>query len=221
MAYAAAARAIHTAFGPPQPGASQEEIPERPCHLKRRRGKGRNPSQDPDRLLREMRAGDQDLEGVSTPYGSLFKTCEAPSSEEGEKNEIYYLCPFGFLHYGCELSIPFGEFLEVTIDPSSTGFSLATPDVLDRGSSRASPGEPPKGRITIYGDEVTPGNNLRPDIARSYLAVYWTFLEFPEWFRNKQNGWFCACLVSELCTFEVSAHYSCTSSKGVMYLCTN
>jgi hypothetical protein len=42
----------------------------------------------------------------------------------------------------------------------------------------------------LYADEATPGNVHRPDKGRKFMAVYWTFREFPDWFRNGPAGWF-------------------------------
>ena len=38
-------------------------------------------------------------------------------------------------------------------------------------------------------DETRPGNVLRPDLARSYLAVYWCFMDLPGWFLASLPGW--------------------------------
>eukprot|EP00974_Lingulodinium_polyedra_P022899 2209521-Lingulodinium_polyedra.AAC.1 len=38
------------------------------------------------------------------------------------------------------------------------------------------------GSICIYSDEVQPGNVLRPDKGRSFLAVYWGVTELPDFF---------------------------------------
>ena len=44
-------------------------------------------------------------------------------------------------------------------------------------------------RLVLYADEFTPGNALRPDSGRSTCAVYYTFENFPEWWRCRQEGW--------------------------------
>ena len=45
-------------------------------------------------------------------------------------------------------------------------------------------------RVTLYMDDVRPGNQLRPDMGRTYYAWYWTMLDLPAWFRTSQFGWF-------------------------------
>ena len=51
------------------------------------------------------------------------------------------------------------------------------------------------GRIALYVDEVVPGNNLPPDHARAFYAWFWTFLEWPHWYRSRQFGWFDLCVM--------------------------
>ncbi len=58
---------------------------------------------------------------------------------------------------------------------------------LSPASHRA--GAPPA-RLALYSDEVVPGNIRRPDDARGYTAVYWTCLDFPDWYLSSPNGWF-------------------------------
>lgn len=49
----------------------------------------------------------------------------------------------------------------------------------------------PGGLLTIilYLDEATPGNQLRPDNGRACQCVFWSILEFPQWFRSRNLGW--------------------------------
>ena len=46
-------------------------------------------------------------------------------------------------------------------------------------------------RLAFYSDETTPGNVLRPDVAnrRKVQCIYWTFMEWPYWFRARPSGW--------------------------------
>jgi hypothetical protein len=51
-------------------------------------------------------------------------------------------------------------------------------------------------RIAFYCDGVKPGNVLRPDSGREFEAVYWTFMEFPDFFRTRSAfGWLPLCFV--------------------------
>ncbi len=53
-------------------------------------------------------------------------------------------------------------------------------------------------RIVLYLDGINPGNPLAPDPQRLLQAVYWTFLELPNWFLRRKDAWFCFSLVREL-----------------------
>jgi hypothetical protein len=148
---------------------------------------------------------DAELDHVVTPYGPLIKRLQAPSECEGEHEVIKYACPFAFLYYACELSSAFATFLETAIArPGLAGRNLPSSSNPDQ----AVPIVGPKARITLYFDEVTPGNNLRPDAGRSYLAVYWTFLEFPAWFRANQNGWFELCYIPVKVLWNIRGEHS-------------
>ena len=52
-------------------------------------------------------------------------------------------------------------------------------------------------RTIIYMDGVTPGNQTRPDCARTYEAIDWSVMEFPEWFRRDSRLWFTFAYVSK------------------------
>ena len=43
--------------------------------------------------------------------------------------------------------------------------------------------------VVYYLDKAKPGHYSRPDTARSTQCIYWTCLQFPQWFRSKRNGW--------------------------------
>ena len=43
--------------------------------------------------------------------------------------------------------------------------------------------------VLWYADEVQPGNVLRPDRGRSFLAVYWGVKEAPDFFRSRGLWW--------------------------------
>ena len=44
-------------------------------------------------------------------------------------------------------------------------------------------------RVVFWGDETVGGNPLRPDNRTKFLAVYWSFLELPDWYRVLDHGW--------------------------------
>ena len=41
--------------------------------------------------------------------------------------------------------------------------------------------------IYLYADEVCPGNQHRPDDGRTYVAWYWSFVDYPIWFQNRRG----------------------------------
>ena len=50
-------------------------------------------------------------------------------------------------------------------------------------------------RLILYADEARPGNVLRPDKGRMYLAVYYTFSELPQHVRRRAPGWMPGCFL--------------------------
>ena len=147
-----------------------------------------------------------DYENANTAYGTVYKTMELPGvpqsrgSGESEPIKLEYTCPFAMLWHLCTLSMLFYRFLE------ANAFRSAVPP-----EGQAGPVTRLRGRIALYWDEVVPGNNLRPDLGRGYIAVYWTFVDLPMWFLNGPIGWFTLCYVP-LATLK-------TIAGGVPMLC--
>ena len=83
---------------------------------------------------------------------------------------VPFICPFALLFSLCDKSSHFAAFLHKCIQGQV-------------------------GRIALYVDEVVPGNNLRPDHARAFYAWFWTFLEWPHWYRSRQFGWLDLCVM--------------------------
>jgi hypothetical protein len=135
-----------------------------------------------DRIYKQLLNEDREFEEIETPYGKLIKT-EVLSTGFMLK----YLCPFSWLYYVCMISSDF--------------FNLMEKSLRDDVS-------PPTARIALYLDEVVPGNALRPDKGRAYLAVYWTFIDFPSWFRSSQNGWFNLCFVPHNAITDLPGEHS-------------
>jgi hypothetical protein len=146
-----------------------------------------------------------DVENVNTVYGTVYKTMELPA-EPGNKSgragpiKLEYTCPFAFLWRLCTLSMVFYRFFEANM------VRLSQPP-----EGQAGPATRLRARIALYWDEVVPGNNMRPDYGRAYIAVYWTFVDLPMWFINGPIGWFTLCYVP-LTTVSVIA-------GGVPMLC--
>ena len=125
-----------------------------------------------------------DHDNAQTPYGALYKTMELDGGDQAPAIRIDYACPFALLWWLCTLSVHFYRFFERYLARLSQP-SDGQPDPLTRM----------RGRVALYWDEVVPGNNLRPDKGRAYIAVYWTFIDLPMWFINSAIGWFSLCYV--------------------------
>ena len=41
----------------------------------------------------------------------------------------------------------------------------------------------------LYFDEICPGNALRPEKSRTLPAIYWAFLDWPQWLLNRVAAW--------------------------------
>lgn len=113
-----------------------------------------------------------------TPYGTVIQTMPLHLSMDRKKKgrkwvqvpsanpkdvDWQYVNPFAFLHYACSISDEFATIIA----------SIATGELS----------------ILLYMDEARPGNILRPDSGRLFLAIHWTFLEFPEHLRHRDIGW--------------------------------
>ena len=104
-----------------------------------------------------------------TPYGPLVKQLEVDTDSGPE--QLDYVCPHSWLYLVCLQCEVFSQFL--------TGcLSQGLPGQGDLAGS-----------ICIYSDEVQPGNVLRPDRGRSFLAVYWGVKEAPDFFRSRGLWW--------------------------------
>ena len=87
---------------------------------------------------------------------------------EVDRLTIRYICPLAFLHQACSSSKHF----------ANTFVGACVGNV---------------GRVSLYVDEVTLGNALRPDKGRAYQAVYWSLLDMPSWVHERcATGWFTA-----------------------------
>jgi hypothetical protein len=105
------------------------------------------------------------LPNTLTPYGTVCHT-SLVRGKNGEL-EIYHVNPFAMLQHATQSFSMFRDFFAKVV----------------RGS--------PHGRIDLvyYLDRCTPGNVRRPDDGRSAQCIYWTVLQFPTWFKSRQNGW--------------------------------
>ena len=128
------------------------------------------------------RAQQDDIEfGQSwTPYGPLMKELDLEWKDGENMVKVIYLCPRALLYLMCEAAPQFAALLSNIIGVVVFGEAWPSKEAAESAQ---------KGRMVIYLDEVRPGNVHRPDIARLYSGIYWSLLEFPEWFRSSQNAW--------------------------------
>ena len=112
------------------------------------------------------------LAEMETPLGPLTCSADLPQGEGRAPMGVQYISPLAFLWQACRLSLALFKILQ--------GFS-------QRGGE-AQPIH--QARIALYLDDVMPGNVHRPDAGRSYVAIYWTFLDLPDWLLHSTDGWF-------------------------------
>ena len=110
---------------------------------------------------RECDAEFQKYSNIETVYGSVTQSIKV-NLEGGGAKMIYVNNPFALIHAACGLNPRFGDFLAFHLQESAT--------------------------LVLYTDEATPGNQLRPDPARSFEALLFTFAELPQWFRDRRHG---------------------------------
>ena len=99
-----------------------------------------------------------------TPYGKVVKQLMVDTDESGPV-QLDYICPHAWLYFACLQCHTFAQFLIGCLSQGLPGQEALA------------------GSICIYSDDVQPGNVLRPDRGRSFLAVYWGVKEMPDFFR--------------------------------------
>ena len=121
--------------------------------------------------LKRQRIAVEEAARVDTPFGPLTDIVDL-HQEGREPVSVRYICPRALLYTLCELSFAFFETLKAfpLMQDEAQPIHLA--------------------RIAIYLDDVTPGNVHRPDAGRSYVAIYWTFMDLPSWLLHSVDGWF-------------------------------
>ena len=155
-----------------------------------------------DAWARRVYRKDMALEETETPYGPLVKTMHLPLEvelgAEPTTMSLKYVCPFALLWESCQECPGFLSFLAEHVCMST--------DAFKRSSywDEATPGAKPPARVVLYEDSVTPGNVRRHDKGRSYLAVYWTFLDLPSWFTSSLHGWFTLAFVAETKVVQIA-----------------
>ena len=97
-----------------------------------------------------------------TPYGNVL-AYRSLETLEGP-HEWEYVDPFALLSAACTRSPLFNNFLVHSLR-----------------------NEP---KLVLYTDEFVRGNPLHPTMPTEVTGFYWTFANFPYWWRARKNGWF-------------------------------
>jgi len=104
----------------------------------------------------------EDTAFADTPYGQV---CRSFKIGDAQDVDVHYADPAALLHQVSQRSPYFGGFVVKCVNRDT-------------------------GRIILYIDSTTPGNQNRPDHGRSYDGIYWTIAQFPGWFRTQGGiGW--------------------------------
>lgn len=105
---------------------------------------------------------------IKTPYGDLLVRVPIPQ-KIGPPYEWLVVNPFALVYAKCKRSEKWANFV----------YSCFRQESADTVT----------GHLALYTDETRPGNQRRPDMVRDTQCVYYTFLQFPAWYRNRRHGW--------------------------------
>ena len=128
-----------------------------------------------------QRAFEWDALERQTPFGPMLCEEELPNDQPKKRRNMYYLSPFALLFTISNVSFEFFRLMRQAVGPTGT-------NVL---------------RIVLYLDGINPANPLAPDPQLLLQAIYWTFLELPNWFLRRKAAWFVFSLDKEHWTEEL------------------
>eukprot|EP00973_Karenia_brevis_P054542 7579362-Karenia_brevis.AAC.1 len=114
------------------------------------------------------------LDQQTTPYGPITTSIELDL--EGQPYTWHVCNPFALIFALCKLNHQFCAMVHKAA-------TQTTPNSL---------------RFGFYADELTPGNNLRPDSGRKMQCLYFCLIDLPDHYRWRQHGWWLfGCLQSK------------------------
>jgi len=105
-----------------------------------------------------------DMRNIKTPCGMLIETMDI-DLEDGTTFETEFINPYALLYESCRLSARFGAMLKKFVYPSG-------------------------GRLIVYTDGLTVGNQNNTLQGRQVQCVYWTLCGLPAWYTSRDHGWF-------------------------------
>ncbi len=146
------------------------------------------------------RAFEKDALYTQTPYGTMLRQMELPVVDErmkAKRPSMWYINPFALIFQLCVANVGL--------------FNLIKDAVGIAGTTTL--------RIVIYFDGVNPGNPLAPDPQQLLQAVYWCFVDLPNWFLRRKDGWFCFALTREIWIKDMAGEMSelCKMVMGVFF----
>ena len=106
--------------------------------------------------------------------------------------DINFISPHALIHYCASKSTEFAKF----------------------HASLATNGDPLS--IVFYMDGATAGSDLRP-APRKYENIYWSFMEYPSWYRGRKAGWMTFLTIKKLVWWNTMFHIQ--SSCGSHFVC--
>ena len=146
---------------------------------------------------RHVREGVEDIPlHAVTPYGPLIKVRQLPITEDARgsrdgtqphqnQHVMYVVSPFALMSYLCSKNDALFDLFVATAARTNHRFN-----------------------IVLYIDEINPGNPLAPDPQKLLQAIYWTFLEFPNWFLRRKDSWFCMSIVKTKLVHKLDGYIS-------------
>ena len=99
---------------------------------------------------------------ATTPYGTVVQRTKLD-----DHYVLPYVHPCAIIYYLTSISKDFATFIDGVLDSQGT-------NVLN---------------VVVYGDEMTPGNPLRPDPGREAWQWSFSMLEFPNHVLHSHSGW--------------------------------
>ena len=146
------------------------------------------------------RAFEKDALYTQTPYGTMLSQMELPVVDEKMKAKqpsMWYINPFALLFQLCATDVALFNLIK---------------DAVGIAGTKAL-------RIVLYFDGVNPGNPLAPDPQQLLQAIYWCFVDLPNWFLRRKDGWFCFSLTREIWIKDMAGGMSefCKMVVGVFF----
>ena len=129
---------------------------------------------DQNRALKRGRHELHLLDNVDTIYGTVIGDLPIVN-DSGDIVLVKWINPFALLAHSCSISLGFFRLMQACMQQAR----MTSNGVL---------------RFILYQDGVVPGNNLRPDVGRSFISCLWSWMELPSWMRHRKHlRWFTCC----------------------------